>query len=200
MISGNEEAIGPEYYPSIGRKYFTVDFKRRLKTDSIVSLSTFHPENEREDEFLSNEFPNGISRHGYNYLYNPDPKMDDRSDESEALMMGLIMEQTRKAKFPNKVSRYQCLFACETFEEALFYRADQAKTEEAKNTPIYEVYTKGVVHRGDMNLINTECTILELYRRVTIYWSSDSSLLHDAYKPFWEILLPLPVFVASTIG
>nr|WP_255498462.1 DUF2441 domain-containing protein [Citrobacter sp. NCU1] len=111
--------------------------------------------------------------------------------------MGLIMEHTRKAYFPEKVSRYQCLFACETHEEAMAYRADQAKTEEEKIAPIYEVYTRENVHKGDMNLINIECTILELYRRVHIYWTSDSSQIHDDYTPFWEILLPLPVFVAK---
>jgi len=200
MLFGNEYAIGENYYSDIGTTYYTVDLKKRLHEDCIITLTSFTPENSEEADFLSQIFPDGLSRHGYNYLYNPGPGMDQRDDDSLALLVGLVLELVRKAYYPDKPSRYQSLFACETPEDARQFGLTQAKAgENDTSAPVYEVYTKGKIHRGDMNIINNECSVLELYRRAHIYWSGTTQELHDGYFPLWEYLLPLPAFTAKMI-
>ncbi|ECG4947686.1 DUF2441 domain-containing protein [Salmonella enterica subsp. enterica serovar Llandoff] len=183
-------------------KYYTVDLVKGLRPFCRIILGGYTPKQPEQAAFLNNLFPAGLSRHGYNYLYNPGPMMNSSDGVSRSLGTGLIFELVRRSHFPEKPSRYQSLFACQYIDEVKQFRnqrADEDGDDEKKAAPIYEVITSLDVHRGDMNLLDTECPVLELYRRAYLYWSGESFPLYEGYEPFWEILIPLPVQIGARV-
>ncbi|WP_410686116.1 DUF2441 domain-containing protein [Citrobacter braakii] len=119
--------------------------------------------------------------------------------EGKALLIGLVFELVRRSHFPEKPSRYQSLFACEQLNEVKQFRAllaEERGDENILTAPIYEVLSWEPVHRGDMNLLNGNCPVLELYHRAHLYWSGEPAPVKkgkEEEKPFWELLIPLPV-------
>ncbi|VVY30221.1 Uncharacterised protein [Escherichia coli] len=182
-------------------KYYTLDSANSLYPLCRVSLGHYPPEHPELADFLNQMYPDGLSNHGRNYLYNPGPIMDggDDNGEGKALLIGLVFELVRRSHFPEKPSRYQSLFACEQLNEVKQFRALLAKERGDENiltAPIYEVLSWEPVHRGDMNLLNGNCPVLELYHRAHLYWSGEPAPVKkgkEEEKPFWELLIPLPV-------
>lgn len=187
-------------------KYYTLDSVNGLSSSCQVILGAYTPTQHEQAVFLSQMYPDGLSKHGYNYLYNPGPVMNDNSNESKALLIGLVFELVRLSHFPDKPSRYQSLFACQHLSEVRQFRellADEQKSEQIRIAPIYEVITNGPVHRGDMRLLNSDCPVLELYRRAHLYWAGEAAPVKEGEKgdkPFWELLIPLPVVVGHRIA
>lgn len=186
-------------------KYYTADHANGLFPFCQVILGGYTPKQVEQAIFLNQMYPDGLSRHGHNYLYNPGPLMDDDSVESRALLIGLVFELVRRSHFPNKPSRYQSLFACQEISEVKQFRellADQRGEDEIRTAAIYEVLTEDVVHRGDMNLLSDDCPVLELYHRAYLYWSGEPAPVKEGEEeetPFWELLIPLPVLIGQRI-
>ncbi|AWH87900.1 DUF2441 domain-containing protein [Limnobaculum parvum] len=181
-------------------KYYTVDSSNGLVPFCKVLLGSYTPDQPEQAIFLNQIHPDGLSKHGYNYLYNPGLSMEESSGESSSLMISLIFELVRRSYFPEKPSRYQSLFACQQLSEVKQFRkllADERNDDGIRSASIYEVITGETVHFGDMNLLNSECPILELYRRAHLYWSGIP--LNDGEEPFWEVLIPLPVLIGQRI-
>lgn len=199
MITPFETWEKPQLFNHNTKKYYTVDLRRTLFACGIISLQHRYPKASALECFLFQKYPKGLSKHGYNYLFNPGQKMDDSTEDSIALLGGLILELVRRAEYPHKTSRYEALFAVESLEAAKEFRLGQSKTESDHAAPIYEVYTEGEPHKGDMNLIDMNCSALEFYHRAHLYWQGKSEQLHDKYEPFWEILLPLPAYTAMQV-
>lgn len=184
-------------------KYYTVDSARSLAPYSQISLGIYTPDTPVKTDFLNQIHPEGLSKHGYNYLYNPEVVMNSLTGASNSLLVGLIFELVRRSYFPEKPSRYQSLFACEHFSDAKRFRALLSKEkgkQEIESASIYEVITESAVHRGDMNLLGTNCSVLELYQRAHLYWSSEESPHKLADEPLWEILIPLPTLVGQRVS
>lgn len=195
MIKPDDQLYELIHYTKNGKRYLTVDINKKLCGYSVIHPWKLIPDKAKESEFLTYLFPHGISQHGKNYLFNPLILSEEESNDSMSLLTGLIFELVRKCDYPEKPSRYECLFACDNLEDALTFRKIQAKKSAQEHAPIYAVYTKKTTHKGDMNLFDCECSLLELYRRAHSYWKGEP-LSHDGdYKPFWEYLLPLPVYV-----
>ncbi|WP_291968563.1 DUF2441 domain-containing protein [Candidatus Symbiopectobacterium sp.] len=128
--------------------------------------------------------------------------MDAHTDLSQTFLVGLVFELVRRSCFPEKPSRYQSLFACQQISEVKQFRellADEKDDDEIRKASIYEVITEGTVHRGDMRLLNSDCPVLELYRRAHLYWSGEPSPLNKGEKPFWEYLIPLPALIGQRV-
>lgn len=184
-------------------KYYTVDSARSLAPYSQISLGSYTPDTPLKANFLNQIHPEGLSKHGYNYLYNPEVVMNSLTGASNSLLVGLIFELVRRSSFPEKPSRYQSLFACEHVSDAQRFRdllAKEKSERKIESASIYEVITESTVHRGDMNLLGTDCSVLELYQRAHLYWSSEKSPYKLAEEPLWEILIPLPTLVGQRVS
>ena len=183
--------------------YYTLDSANRLPSPCHVITGKYEPEAPELAAFLHQMYPDGLSKHGHNYLYTPGPKMEDDSGVSRSLLVGLVFELVRRSHFPDKPSRYQSLFACQHLSEVRKFRAllaDERGEDEIRTAPIYEVITDEPVHRGDMRLLNSDCPVLELYHRAWLYWAGEAAPVKTGEEePFWELLIPLPVFVGRRI-
>lgn len=51
-----------------------------------------------------------------------------------------------------------------------------------------------------MNLLNSNCSPLELEYKAELYWSGETGAMPEGYKPFWEILIPLPATIGARIN
>ncbi|EBP3802810.1 DUF2441 domain-containing protein [Salmonella enterica subsp. enterica] len=183
----------------VGTIYYTADTQRTLRPFCKIGMQNYKPEKEELANFLNQLFPKGISCHGYNYIYNPEPEMSKNDINSLSLLVGLIWELVRLAHFPDKPSRYQCLFATESVEDAMAFIKSQDYRDGTDGAPIYEVVTTASVHRGDMRLLNADCSVLELYRRAFLYWSGKTEFIDDEFPVLWEILVPLPSIIGKRV-
>ncbi|WP_334473582.1 DUF2441 domain-containing protein [Arsenophonus sp. PmNCSU2021_1] len=189
------------------QKYYTADsanglFESGVSEFCIVGLGDYTPKQPEQADFLNQMYPEGLSKHGYNYLYNPNIMMGNLTHASKALMIGLVFELVRRSHFPEKPSRYQSLFACQQVSEAKQFRellADEKENDQIRKASIYEVITQRTVHRGDMELVKSDCPVLDLYRRAHLYWSGETVPYKDGGEPFCEILIPLPVLIGQRV-
>ncbi|HGJ5898741.1 MAG TPA: hypothetical protein ACHBY6_07800 [Arsenophonus apicola] len=174
--------------------FFTLDRANSLSSELTIILTSIIP-NTPELTYLSDLYELGISRHGCNYLL--DPKLNLwQSDRNMSAIIEIMLEERRKSKYPEKPSRFQSVFACETKEDALWLCG---KFQYPTNSPIYKIDTDSF-HRGDMNLLSLNCTPLELSHRLDLYWQEETEMLYDGYFPFWEITIPLPVQIGDRIS
>ncbi|HII4062765.1 TPA: DUF2441 domain-containing protein [Yersinia enterocolitica] len=187
-------------------KYYTADSANGLRPFCQIIQGNYEPKKQELATFLTQMYPDGLSKHGHNYLYNPGPLMDEKNGDGQALLIGLVFELVRRSHFPEKPSRYQSLFACQHISEVKEFReqlADEREEDEIRNAPIYEVFTDEAVHCGDMRLLSDDCPVLELYRRAYLYWSGEPAPVREGKeeeKPFWELLIPLPVLIGRQIS
>lgn len=137
----------------------------------------------------SNELiPVPVSRHGMRYV-----PMDIRNNNA---MLEGIFEMVRAQHFPDKPTRFCCMFACESLEAL---NACEQVMERTSVRNVYSIEHTGDVHRGDMSLLNSEGNLYEIQSRAMAYWLGETKDLHPNYVPRWEILIPLPVQLGELI-
>lgn len=176
-------------------KYYTLDRKNSLSSGlSIELLDPFCPI-ETLKEHVSEMFSPGVSRHANNYLFNYNINLV-QSNERFGAIIEMLLEERRRSKYPDRPSRHQSLFACETVREVAWFRGS---SKFPINTPIFEVFTDATCHKGDMNLLNMNCSPVELSQRIDLYWRGETQELWPQYSPFWEVLIPLPVVVGGKV-
>ncbi|MBF1982807.1 DUF2441 domain-containing protein [Enterobacter asburiae] len=123
-----------------------------------------------------------VSRHGLRYV-----PMDVRNNNA---MIEGIFEMVRAQHFPEKPTRFCCMFACESLEA--LNGCEQAMQQTSIRN-IYSVEYAGAVHRGDMSLLASDGSLYEVQSRAMAYWMGETKDLYPDYVPRWEILIPLPV-------
>jgi hypothetical protein len=116
---------------------------------------------------------------------------------SRSQMLDLLLERTRAAFFPDRPSRYQSVFAVESLDEALAFRAAYGAPEH----PVYEVLPLGKSHRGDMAVYTavTAASVAMLDYLVHLYWRGET-WTEPNHKPQWEHVLELPVAVVKKVA
>jgi len=130
-------------------------------------------------------FPRGVSSHGNSYFLNGSRRSDIASP-----LIELVFEYVRRGCFPDRPSRFECLFACESLEQASVFR------ERHGNGSIWKVQCDNVF-RADMGLLalGQESILLTSYRAHR-YWSG---LAGYSAQPFWERLLVPPIRVLERV-
>lgn len=154
----------------------------QTKNDEIPfwNVEGFYTENEAKSK-LKELYPNGISKHGIQYLSEKFDflKSNGKDYVPHMSMIELTFEFVRKTKFPDKPSRFTSVFGCESYEMAKKfrkeYRYDQGK--------IYKVLAEKCT-RLDMRFLSIGLSILGTQIMAEKYWSGKSSK-----KPFWEVLM-----------
>jgi len=184
-------------------KFYSVDRGRKYASGKTLELQPFRFWSRSNTighiqahspllDYAQTKFSNGISQFGLNYS----SMVDSRVCDNNSLNIDLLLELTRLAYFPQKPSRLQSIFACETLKEAAHFRGE---SKISVDTPIYEINCeKSIVHRGDMALFWTGCTAIEVEYRLHLYWEgkTDTTLVREAK---WEIVIPLPVQIGQKV-
>ncbi|HFY9976722.1 TPA: hypothetical protein ACIIU3_000046 [Serratia marcescens] len=143
--------------------------------------------------FAQQRFGSGVSRHGNAFALNPNTRVfNDSSSQCE-----LVFELYRRAHYPSKPSRYLSMFGCETVREAAYFRG---QTQCGIDVGIFEVHSNGGFHRADMNLLSSNSPPLEMEYRAELYWSGNTEEMYPGYKPFWEVIIPLPVTIGEKVN
>ncbi|HGM6596311.1 TPA: hypothetical protein ACKQAM_000107 [Serratia marcescens] len=143
--------------------------------------------------FAQQRFGSGVSRHGNAFALNPNTRVfNDSSSQCE-----LVFELYRRAHYPSKPSRYLSMFGCKTVREAAYFRG---QTQCGIDVGIFEVHSNGGFHRADMNLLSSNSPPLEMEYRAELYWSGNTEEMYPGYKPFWEVIIPLPVTIGEKVN
>lgn len=106
----------------------------------------------------------------------------------------MIFERVRRNHFPEKVSRFNCVFLVDSIDMAKQYMKDH---EYAANGTIYEVLPKpnALINKFDMKLLE-------------INWESDQNIYNQARmyfggcrtsNVFWEVLHEGPVEILNIV-
>lgn len=168
--------------------FYTFDRVGDLKSGVWLSPNNICINEEPFSGFLTNSYPSGISRHGQNYIENPRCCFNIREGALE-----LYFEEVRKACYPDKPSRFESMFCCESIDDAL----RMAKGFGAPNASIYEVEVKSNYHRGNMALLDNSFSILATSYHANAYWRGDE--LNIGKTTFWEIVAQLPVQIGKKV-
>lgn len=143
-------------------------------------------------DIYQQNYAGGLSRHGKRYVLDANIRIyNNASAQCE-----VIFELYRRAHYPEKPSRFLSMFGCETIKEAAYFRG---QSQCGIDTPIFKVHTESTYHRADMNLLSTNCSLFDMDFRAELYWSGITAEMHDGYKPFWEVIIPLPVTIGEQV-
>jgi hypothetical protein len=184
--------------------FFTAD--RSMRLASGMTLELFQkPQNMKQalqvrdvfdhadlEALLAKEFPEGISRHGMQYLLdNNNYRHLNGATDFEWVRYSpaveLIFEYVRKADFPELPSRFTCAFACDTPEEAGAFFGNQS-------LPVFEIKTSLRVFRADENFLKISPHHLGTILMAKRYWSGEMSA-----NPKVEVLLECPAVIGRKV-
>ncbi|MFV8762071.1 hypothetical protein ACNSO7_27110 [Yersinia enterocolitica] len=175
--------------------FYTLDRMLSLTTGIQLDLTASAcPVTSLQTHALS-RFDNGVSRHANNLFFNSNINLV-QSEAGCSSIIEILLEERRRASFPEKPSRFQSIFACSTIQGVAWFRGS---SKCPIDTPIFEVYASTGWHRGDMNLLNMNCTPTEFSYRLDLYWQGITYKAWDNYSPFWEIVIPLPARIGKKI-
>lgn len=175
-------------------QYFSVD--RRgvyVEGQDIVLALNNDPKGNEIVAHINDMYPSGFSPHGV--LYFRDPGSNATPQEYQSGVLELLLEATRKAHYPRKPCRYQSMFATDSVEAAIQFRAQRGKPEH----PIYELHPQPEIHRGDMGVYALGQTFASIDHRLHLYWQG-KTLDIPGHQPQWEYVLPLPVRVGEKVA
>jgi len=130
-------------------------------------------------------FPNGLSNHGRQYLYDKYEFVNDNFGKSYMSYMPIIektFELVRRISFPERPSRFESLFGWQTLEEAQNFKEKLGEP----NNKIYKVSTSSFF-KADMNLLYAP-TIAGTILLAEKYWQGNAG-----QNPCWEILMSAPI-------
>ena len=135
------------------------------------------------EALFKTSFPSGITKHGEIYLFS----QIQNNQIGSMQFIEAVFELIRRAEFPEKPSRFQSIYGCETIEEAKAFRDKYPQYNGKQSSTIWEVEcAKG--YKVDMNWLNTGNTFLDSILLAKKYWGGVPSL-----TPMWEILMCPPV-------
>lgn len=176
--------------------YYSVDRRRLFRQGETLELikqdlSKFPMTSQCEEQFSA-----GISPHGFTYFLGHGIHFSNPTNRADAAIE-YALELLRQQRYPEKPSRFTSMFGCETLDEAKHFRGASNST---LNTPIYEVHSDLICHKGDMNLFSPGCALHEFDRRLNAYWQGKTYSLRDGYEPFWEVVIPLPATISQMVS
>ena len=149
----------------------------------LSALTNYH---EIED-YLSLNYPEGLSRHGFKYLLEKNNHQDGPIDNDTAMEM--LFEMVRMLKFPQKNSRFNSFFGFESLEGAQDFRKKSGRP----NDPIYKIECQHYF-RMDMNWLKLGASPLKGLMFAQNYWKGVAS-----EDPHWECLIKFPIQIVEEV-
>lgn len=175
-------------------RYFHVDRTGSLQAGMTIEREslTAHPApipDAAIQRFVEQTFPDGLTRHGMSHVFWQQLAFPrDAADAEDPRALGemrnrtieLVWELARRARWPTRPSRYECVFAWQTPEDARRFSA---------TGDIWEVEAADAF-RADMSWLRYG-TAAAAWQAVDGYWSGQP----QSAAPVWEIVLVPPVRV-----
>lgn len=168
---------------------FTIDRTSGLRPGMTCSLTEYRDIKPVEvAEIIREMCPGGVSRHGKMYLVEgtQTSTLSDATTE-------MLFEWVRRAKFPDRPSRYQCIFAVDSLSSANTFMQEMGVT----GAPIFRVVPNTEPFRADMRLLDAKMSAAVNVYFASLYWQG---LPHPAGSSFWEWLVPCPAIIGEQIG
>lgn len=172
-------------------QFFTVDALGTYHTGLTLGLiPQVHPTpaddfQARQIALLQQLYPRGWSRHGNAHLGHPLP---------ENAWHEAVAELVRMYEFPERPSRYQCVFGSETLAEAEAFRAQYRPPAKFPQACIWEVEC-AQFFRADMKMVPSAP-----FARGVIaarhYWNGETT----EQVPVWEVLMRPPVQIIHRVS
>ncbi|MFT4465673.1 MAG: hypothetical protein ACMX3H_14655 [Sodalis sp. (in: enterobacteria)] len=116
--------------------FYSVDRGQSLNTGDILDLATPSCPIKPLAAHTLSIFDNGVSYHANNYFFNYQINLV-QSEERFGATIEMLLEERRRNSFPEKPSRFQSLFACESVREAAWFRGF---SKYSIDTPIFEIH------------------------------------------------------------
>ncbi len=168
-------------------KLYTVDRLGTLTQNQVCKLVKHDDISPKFLNFhAADMFPEGVSRHGDSYFLGSKQKTLIASPALE-----LTFEYVRRSIYPDRPSRFQCMFAVDNLESARLFMEKHPDYDSS----IWEVDAE-VVFRANMNMLYAGDSILVTSYRANMYWAGDPG--PDGF-PFWEYLLKCPVIIGKRV-
>lgn len=142
-----------------------------------IDTASFGLQSEAAD-VLENLYPEGLTRHGVRYAGG----LQTENHSHEA-----FFELVRQAQFPDRTSRFQCYFGCESLEDAETFARDYGDGD------IWKVECEDHF-RADMTLLKSFPFWLAA-ERAHLYWQAET----NQADPFWEVLMDPPIRVLERV-
>jgi hypothetical protein len=178
-------------------EYFTVDRAAALSAGEVLDLDldrNVQPRYEAPGYFSGDDyedlaqelFPDGLSLWGKGFLFNPylSPSTREVSPTIE-----MLVELVRRNSFPELPSRFSCIFASSTIDDARQFRDGYGTPSD----PIFRVACNKA-YRHDNDLLRLGPSFLTAWLFSTKYWRGESGP-----DPKWEELLVPPVQVLERV-
>jgi len=163
-------------------KLYHIDRSSHLSPNQIVNLTKDFSTEVTENEY----FKEGISSHGVHYY------LFDVNNNDYAI--DIIFEYERMINFPNKLSRYQALFAFDINSAVDFIKQKELNDNFYK---IYEIEAE-CYERHNMNLVRgwSHCVISKWAK---LYWGDEADPNKER-EPIYEYLVKLPVKIGREVS
>ena len=152
-------------------------------TEDLSKLSDF----QEVEEYLSLNYPEGLSRHGFKYLLEKNNHQDEPIDNDTAMEM--LFEMVRMLKFPQKNSRFNSFFGFESLDGARDFRKKNGNPQD----PIYKIECQHYF-RMDMNWLKLGASPLKGLMFAQNYWKGIAS-----ENPHWECLIKFPIQIVEEV-
>lgn len=180
--------------PTAPKRYFHVDRTGSLRAGMTINREPVkaHPTpipDASVQHFVEQTFPDGLTRHGMSHVfwqYRAFPRNETDVHDPKALdemrnrTIELVCELARRACWSTRPSRYECVFAWQTPEDARSF---------SPAGDVWEVEAADKF-RADMNWLRYD-TAAGAWQAVDGYWSGQP----QSASPTWEIVLVPPVRV-----
>ena len=142
-------------------------------------------------EFLAQKYPEGISHHGEQYLFNVTRyrNVEQESYTRHMPMLELVFELVRQGQFPHAPSRFTSFFGWETLAEAEEFNRRYRDGQGVICRVTCEDYL-----RVDMNLLLLAASLPGAMLLAERYWRGEASNM-----PAWEILMRGPIHVVEVV-
>jgi hypothetical protein len=147
--------------------------------------------------FLDAQFPKGLSNHGQRYLINWSLVTGSFMAINGALepvtysatAIEVVFELVRRLEFPDCLSRFQAMFACQTEAELKRFAPQTGSRGTIYEIEVerFQIFDVAFLHLGN--------TISHAWLNARGYWSGAVSI-----NPLWEYLMELPVTVGQQVG
>lgn len=139
------------------------------------------------ESVLNTYFSNGLSVHGRQYGLQPYPFVQGGLPSTQ--IIELAAELVRRLYAPDRPSRMQSMFACETLADAQAFRSERG----VPHARIFEI-DASEFFRADMRLLHLGAAFGSTINLMQKYWQGVASAV-----PFWEFLLPGSVTVIAQV-
>jgi len=185
--------------------FFHVDRQKQLKIGTLCNLDDVYSNMRillpntlysKDDVIhtIENLFPDGLSKHGRQYLLEQDLIISDQIGNPMPLaphmpMIELIFELVRRSEFPDQMSRFQSMFGCESIEDARKFKEKFCGNQGQICLVECKEYS-----RLDMSLLLLGKTSIGSVFYARKYWSGEAG-----NTPEWEILMKPPIEVIRII-